>query len=74
MALAFAGGGGYLCQMESQRVPVLALRANDRIKVGLARFERVTRIDDREPGVLKVIVASGLALRFQYRDIATVSS
>jgi hypothetical protein len=60
--------------MESQRVPVLALRANDCIKVGMERFERVTRIDDREPGVLNVIVASGTVHRFHYRDIAIVSS
>jgi hypothetical protein len=60
--------------MESLRVPVLALRADDRIKVGLERYERVTRIDDREPGVVKVIVASGTVHRFRYRDIATVSA
>lgn len=60
--------------METLRIPVLALRADDRIKVGLERYERVTRIDDREPGVVKVIVASGLALRYGYRDVATVSS
>jgi hypothetical protein len=59
---------------ETMRVPVLALRADDRIKVGLERYERVTRIDDREPGVVKVIVASGLALHYGYRDMATVSS
>jgi hypothetical protein len=60
--------------METLRVPVLSLRADDRIKVGMERYERVTRIDDREPGVLKVIVASGLSLKFHYRDTATVSS
>lgn len=60
--------------METLRVPVLSLRADDRIKVGLERYERVTRIDDREPGVLKVIVASGVSLTFRYRDTATVSS
>ena len=53
---------------------MLALRANDCIKVGMERFERVTRIDDREPGVLNVIVASGTIHRFHYRDIAIVSS
>jgi hypothetical protein len=60
--------------VETLRVPVLALRADDRIKVGLERYERVTRIDDREPGVVKVIVASGLALHYGYSDMATVSS
>jgi hypothetical protein len=55
-------------------VPVLALRADDRIKVGLERYERVTSIDDREPGVVKVTVASGIALRFRYRDIAIVAA
>jgi hypothetical protein len=59
--------------MESLRVPVLSLRADDRIKVGLERYERVTRIDDREPGVVKVIVASGLAIHYGYRDLATVT-
>ena len=34
--------------MESLKVPVLSLRADDRIKVGLERYERVMRIDDRE--------------------------
>jgi hypothetical protein len=60
--------------MESLRVPVLALRMDDRIKVGLERYERVMQIDDREPGVVKVTVASGLAIHFGYRDTATVSS
>jgi hypothetical protein len=40
----------------------------------LERYERVTRIDDREPGVVKVVVASGLSLSFGYRDLATISS
>jgi hypothetical protein len=53
---------------------VLSLRADDRIKVGLERYEQVTRIDDREPGVLTVIVASGLTLTFRYRDTATVAA
>ena len=60
--------------METLRVPVLSLRADDRIKVGLERYERVTRIDDREPGVVKVIVASGVAIHYGYRDLATVSA
>lgn len=60
--------------MEAFRVPVLALRADDRIKVGLERYERVTHIDDREPGVIKVVVASGLSLTFRYRDLATVAA
>jgi CRP-like cAMP-binding protein len=72
--LAAAPGSRYVCGMESLKVPVLALRADDRIKVGLERYERVTRIDDREPGVVKVIVASGTVHRFRYRDIATVSA
>ena len=55
-------------------MPVLSLRADDRIKVGLERYERVTSIDDREPGVVKVTVASGIALRFRYRDVATVAA
>lgn len=53
---------------------MLAIRTNDRIKVGMERYERVTSIDDREPGVVKVIVASGVAIHFGYRDTATVSS
>lgn len=60
--------------MESLKVPVLALRANDRIKVGLERYERITRIDDREPGFVSVIVASGTVHRYRYRDILTVSA
>lgn len=60
--------------MESLRVPVLALRTDDRIKVGMERYERVMSIDDREPGVVKVTVASGLAIHFGYHDMATVSS
>jgi hypothetical protein len=60
--------------MESLRVPVLSLRADDRIKVGLERYEQVTSINDREPGVLTVIVASGLTLTFRYRDTATVAA
>ena len=61
-------------RMESLRIPVLSLRANDRIKVGLERFERVMRIDDREPGVVKVTVASGLSIQYGYRDMAIVST
>jgi hypothetical protein len=57
--------------MESLRIPVLSLRADDRIKVGLERYERVMRIDDREPGVVKVIVASGLSIQYGYHDLAT---
>lgn len=60
--------------MDPLRVPVLALRADDSIKVGLERFERVTEIDDREPGVVKVTVASGVALHFAYRDVAIVAA
>jgi hypothetical protein len=60
--------------MESQRIPVFALRTDDRIKVGLERYERITNIDDREPGVVKVAVASGIVHRFSYRDTATVRS
>ncbi len=60
--------------MESLRIPVLSLRTDDRIKVGLERYERVTRIDDREPGVVKVIVASGLSIHYGYHDLATVSA
>jgi hypothetical protein len=48
------------------------VRADDSITVGLARDERVASIDDREPGVVKVTVASGIALRF--RDFAIVSA
>jgi hypothetical protein len=47
---------------------------DDRIKVGLERYERVMRIDDREPGVVKVTVASGLSIQYGYRDIAVVSA
>jgi hypothetical protein len=60
--------------MESERVPVLSLRADDRLKVGLERFERIQRIDDREPGIVKVVVASGVELRFAYRDTAVVAA
>lgn len=60
--------------MESLRVPVLSLRMDDRIKVGLERYERVLRIDDREPGVVKVTVASGLSIQYGYRDVAVVSA
>jgi hypothetical protein len=59
---------------ESLRIPVLSLRMDDRIKVGLERYERVMRIDDREPGVVKVTVASGLSIQYGYRDIAVVSA
>lgn len=65
---------GSVPPMEPLRVPVLALRADDSIKVGLERYERVMSIDDREPGVVKVTVASGIALRFRYRDVAIVSA
>ena len=57
-----------------QRIPVLALRTNDRIKVGMERFERVAGIDDREPGVVKVTVASGNVHNFGYHDIAVIAS
>jgi hypothetical protein len=60
--------------METQRIPVLALRADDRIKVGLERYERIRQIDDREPGVVKVVMASGVEFRFGYRDVATVAA
>ncbi|HEY3723673.1 MAG TPA: hypothetical protein VGN59_09990 [Acidimicrobiia bacterium] len=60
--------------MDSLRVPVLSLRTDDRIKVGLERYERVTRIDDRKPGVVTVIVASGLTIKYGYRDVAVVSA
>jgi len=63
-----------LSEMESLRIPVLSLRTDDRIKVGLERYERVTRIDDRQPGVVTVIVASGLTIRYGYRDVAVVSA
>jgi hypothetical protein len=60
--------------MRSECVPILSLRADDRIKVGMERYERVTRIDDREPGVVKVFVASGTVHSFRYRDVAIISA
>jgi hypothetical protein len=60
--------------MESFDVPVMALRDGDRLKVGMERYEQVREIDHRTPGIVKVVVTSGLVYEYGYRDAVTVAS